>query len=145
MLGLLAGCGAAVNPNAPATVSGKVTYKGTLLTAGNLAFHTGDSMYPASIGSDGAYLGRDFPIGEMTVTVETESLNPAAKAAQPYPGQSQAGKDKTDIMMRPRPAEVKAVEAGYVKIPAKYADKSKSGLTVKLTAGKQTKDFELTD
>jgi len=141
LLALACGCGS-TNPNAPATISGRVTYKGTPLPGGSIMFHGSAGTYPASIGANGEYTGREFPVGEMTVTVETETLNPDRKAAKPYPG---GGKDKSAKMFS-KPPEVTAVTtATYLKIPAKYGDKNKSDLKVTLTAGKQSKDFELTD
>lgn len=138
MLGVLGGCGSGVNPNAPANISGKVTYKGAAVTGGSLLFHSADTVYPASIDNDGAYQGRDFPVGEFTVTVDTENLNPARKSTSYDP---QAAK-----MEEYKPPEgVNVTTATYVKIPAKYADKTKSGLKVTITPGKQVKDFELTD
>ncbi len=143
LLGFLSGCGSS-NPNTPATISGTVTYKGTPLTGGNMMFHGNDVVYPASIGADGTYEGRDFPVGEMTVTIETESLDPALKS-KPYPGKSKAGKDKMAEQFRPPPEGVTPAASTYVKIPAKYADKTKSGFTVTIKAGRQTQNFELTD
>ena len=142
---LLGGCGSAVNPNAPATVSGKVTYNGSPVPGGTLSFHGKDVVYPTPIGPDGSYLGRDFPIGELTVTVDTEALNPERKTAKPYPGKAMAGPDKMAEQFRPPPEGVTATPGTYVKIPAKFKDKTKSGLTVTLKSGSQTHNFELTD
>ena len=144
LLGFLGGCSSG-NPNVPATISGTVTYKGTPLLGGSMMFHGKETVYPAAIGSDGTYLGRDFPIGEMTVTIETETLNPETKNAKPYPGKAMAGKDKMAEQFRPPPEGVTVAAPTYVKIPAKYADKTKSGLTMTLKPGKQTENFKLTD
>lgn len=143
LLGLLCGCGG-VNPNAPATISGKVSYKGTPLPGGNMLFHSQAGAYPAAIGANGEYVGREFPVGEMTVTIETETLNPERKTAKPYPGKAKAKTDKVE-QFRPPPEGMTQAPSTYVKIPAKYADKSKSDLKVTLKAGKQTQDFELVD
>lgn len=144
LLGLACGCGTSTNPNIPATITGKVTYKGTPLTGGNMLFYGEAGAYPAAIGTDGTYVGREFPIGEMTITIETETLNPDRKTAKPYPGKGKAKTDKVE-MFRPPPEGSTPAANTYVKIPAKYADKTKSGLTVNLVRGNQTKDFELTD
>ena len=47
--------------------------------------------------------------------------------------------------MSPMPAGANTAQGTYIKIPAKYADKDKSGLTVSLNKGQNQKDFELTD
>ncbi|HEV3236490.1 MAG TPA: hypothetical protein VGZ25_05850, partial [Gemmataceae bacterium] len=69
------------NPNAPAEVSGKVTFKNTPVTAGTVTFYAPDNkgVYPITIKPDGTYSQVDLPIGEMTITVETESINPDKK------------------------------------------------------------------
>lgn len=138
MFSVLGGCGPGSNPNAPATISGKVTYKGAPVSGGTLYFHAEGIVYPTSIDNDGTYLGRDFPVGDMVVTVDTETVNPARKGTSYDP---QAAK-----MEEYKPPEgVTVTTATYVKIPAKYADKTKSGLKVTITPGKQVKDIELTD
>jgi hypothetical protein len=72
----------------------------------------------------------------MTVTVDTELLNPAKKK-QAY---GDKGKDQMYI-----PPGVQNVTGNYVKIPPKYADKKTSDLTITISPGKQTKDLELKD
>ncbi len=72
------GCGDR-NPSAPAFVSGSVKYKGEVLKAGTVQFHSDMGVYPAPINSDGTYVNRDVPVGELVVTVETESVNPDKK------------------------------------------------------------------
>jgi len=140
MFGVLTGCSGGTNPNAPATVTGKVTYKGAPVTGGMLFFHAADSsMSPVVIDNDGNYQARDMPIGEMTVTVDTEMNNPK-RHAQQYPGSG--GKKVQEY--KP-PEGVTGAAATYVNIPSKYTDKTKSDLKVTVAAGKQAKDFELKD
>ena len=43
------------------------------------------------------------------------------------------------------PPDQPVTQPEYVKIPAKYADKTKSGLTVTLSSGNQRRNFNLTD
>ena|SRR5258708_605019 len=138
VLGIIAGCNKG-NPNAPASVSGKVTYKDKTLTAGTVIFQTSEgTLYACPIKADGTYSGTDMPAGELAVTVETESVNPNKKAPQ-YGGKDRAG------AMSPGPRDRNTDEGQYVKIPKKYEDKKTSPLTANLTKGKNTKDFELTD
>jgi len=80
---VLLGCGQKRNPNAPANVTGKVTYKGSPVKGGNLTFHpSGGGVYSFTIRPDGTYSATDMPDGEMAVTINTESLNPAKKEKQ---------------------------------------------------------------
>jgi hypothetical protein len=150
------------NPHAPARVSGKVTYAGSPVTAGTIVFHTADgAQYPANIAPDGTY-GTELPVvGDVVVTVETESVNPDKKVptyddktapgsgsgamAKMYgkgpTGPKGTGKNKAGFST----PEGVTTENLYKKIPAKYADKTRSGLSYTLVKGDQKKDFDLTD
>lgn len=110
------GCG----PKAPVdenrtVISGTVTFDGKPLKAGTIRFdssekHIGTST---SIASDGRYSTNRVPLGQNTVSIETESL--------------QYGSPHL-----------------YVKIPEKYADPSKSGLSVDVKPGaNENVNFEL--
>lgn len=133
------------NPNAPASVSGTVTYKGSALTAGTLTFHSSTSGAATTpIAPDGSYSLVDLPVGEMTVTVETESANPKVKTETYGSGQ---GKGKSMVAPAPDGAGAPPPKAAgqYVKIPDKYSNAKQSDLKVTLVRGKQKKNFELTD
>jgi hypothetical protein len=121
-----------------------VTYKESPVTAGILMIYVTDAgSYTGAINPDGTFLVTDLPPGDAVVTVETESMNPNRKT--PQYGDKKGGGDKGG-MMSPVPESAQTGGKGaYVKIPAKYADKTKSGLTVTLAKGKNQKDFELTD
>jgi hypothetical protein len=141
---LAAGCNKG-NPNAPAEVYGTVTYKGSPVTAGYVTFYApNDSgVYNINIKPDGTFSQTDVPVGEMTITVETESANPNKKKPSDYGG----GRGGA-ITVSPKPGNAgggSAPAGDYVKIPAKYADRKKSGLTYTVTKGKQKHDIELTD
>lgn len=141
LLCLVVALGCYKNPAAPATLAGKITYKGAPVTAGMVTFFPKNGgVYTAVIDPNGSYAVSEIPTGEMVVTIETESANPNRKV--PTYGGKAGGEG-----MSPVPQGQGSGTAGgaYVKIPAKYADKDKSGLTVTVTPGKQTKDFELTD
>jgi len=143
----------------PAKLSGKVTYKGEPLGGGTMAFYTADGqVISTDIRSDGTYVSTNLPEGTLTVTIETESVNPnksqpeyrspgagpAAMHRGPTapPGAPKGGAPKSPI---PDSAPVTASPSTYVKIPAKYSDKTKSGLTITLKKGDQKHDFDLTD
>jgi len=136
------GCGKK-NPNAAASVSGTVKYKGTALPGGTLAFNQSGKTgsYTANIAPDGTYGVADIPSGDMVVTVETESVKPKqAKGAMAA---------KMSKMMSPIPDSVKAApppKGEYVKIPLKYSDPKSSPLKVTLKDGKNDNtNFDLTD
>jgi len=90
---LLVGC-KATNPNAPARVTGRVTYNGSPVTGGTIHFHSADGAdVPIGIGPDGTYQAFDIPDGDMVVTVETESINPEKKPPE-YRGGNAGGAAK---------------------------------------------------
>jgi hypothetical protein len=139
---LVLGCSGGSKGTA-ARLSGSVKYKGTAVTAGMITFIAKSEdgkaagTYLAPINADGTYSIAQLPAGEFQVAIETESANPKRASSGPY-----------QKMQGPRPEKASSAEAAkgaYVKIPSKYADPKKSGLTVTLTSGKNTKDFDLTD
>src|SRR5262249_49180718 len=138
-LGLALGCNK--NTQAPAKVSGRVTYKGKALPSGSIAFNSTDKDKPAyasPIGKDGTYQITDLPTGEMVVTVETESANPK-KDVPSYGGgkgdkmyaERIAAEQKTGGAMM-----AKGVPPEYMKIPPKYNNPKTSPLTVTIKAGR---------
>lgn len=140
---LVSGCGPK-NRTAPARVNGTVRYKGETVPGGNITFHSKDKgSYNSSIGRDGSYSVVDVPDGEMVVTVETESINPNRKVRSLGP---QADKMYAERMAAEgRSAMEKMPAEAYKKVPTKYGDPKTSTLKATLTAGKQSKDFDLTD
>ena len=144
----LALVGCAKNSFAPAKISGSVTYKGQPIKGGTMAFHTSDGVtYAAKLSSDGTYSATDIPEGELVVTIETESINPARKAAA-------MGKDGDKRMKmgmgQPPPAgrgggpEADQTQF-YVKIPEKFSKPNSSPLSVVVKSGRNVKDLEITD
>jgi len=158
LLVLAAGC--TRNPSAPASISGKITYNGQLVTGGSIAFLTEtQTPYTGSIKADGTYTIVDLPEGPMTVTIETISAN-RTPSSQGYGGAQ--GKAMEKAMEKgaageggrmpgpggrsPGPPGAEPDAGGaYVKIPAKYADATMSDLKVTVTKGKNQHDFTLTD
>jgi hypothetical protein len=158
----LVGCQSGGNNQFPAKVSGKVTYNGALVTGGTITFHGGDGTpYEEAITPEGTYKFVNLPEGTMTVTIETESFNPNKKQeayrsggggqAAMYAKSGGGGGGRVD-KSAPKGGAPKSPYLGepsggpvYVKIPDKYRDKAKSGLSVTLKKGDQTQNFELTD
>jgi hypothetical protein len=137
LLVLALGCGA--TSNTPSTVTGSVTYNDKPVTGGTITFQAeGGGNYPLSIQPDGTYSSiSEMPPGEMAVSIETESLNKDKKKPD-YGGGRGPG------TMEPPPG-VGGDVGTYVKIPPKYGDPKKSGLTATLAKGKNTKNFDLKD
>jgi len=143
----LAGC--SKNSLAPAKISGSVTYNGQSVKAGSIAFHTPEGIvYGTTINPDGTYSITDVPTGELVVTVETESLNPAGKK-DGGPATPQAGAyKKASSTQEPPPGVVAAgppPAPEYTKIPAKYAKPNTSPLTVTIKGGRNVQNIEMTD
>jgi hypothetical protein len=132
------GCGGKGRSNT-AIIEGTITYKGTKLGGGNITYNpvSGAGAYQVAIGNDGTYMVTEVPPGDAVVTVETESVKRAAEKPA-YGG-------KGDMKMSPAPKGYEPKVGTYVEIPAKYADKEKSGLKYTVQSGKQTKNWELTD
>jgi hypothetical protein len=127
------------NPNAPAEVSGKVTYNGQPVGGGTITFYMkGGGANSGPLHPDGTYEISDIPTGEATVTVETESANPGHKQEKYKGGKGQ--------QMSPMPKGFEGGHRGtYVKIPSQYTDVKKTPLTTSLQRGKQVRDFDLKD
>lgn len=144
---LLTGC--SKNPSAPAQVSGVVKYQNQPLKGGTITFHSKDSVaYRGQIYEDGTYAITDIPIGEMTVTVDTEGLKPVENKATygSRQGHREPAYRPPGLADRLDPNKQKAEQEGkYVKIPLRYKDPKSSDLKATLEKGKNKKDFELTD
>lgn len=159
ILGLTFGCGG--KSQTPARVHGYIKYKGQTVKAGTVKFHSKDAgVYSGGIREDGTYEISDLPMGDMVVSIETESANPNMKsptyvgARGPGMKAGGAGKGKGEAaqgemmkafgQMAP-PPDAQAKKENYVKIPPQYSDPNKSGLRVTLVAGRQEKNFDLAD
>jgi hypothetical protein len=146
---MLTGCGP--TRRAASKLSGKVTYKGAPVTAGTVQLHDPEGgVYSMPINHDGTYSGTDLPAGEMAVVIETESAR-LSRSMGEYGGgrgKEKGQGDKRTGVMSPMPEGVQpgATPAGkYMRIPAKYAKKETSGMTLNMGKGSNTKDFDLTD
>lgn len=131
------GCGgdgtrATGQPQTGANISGKVTYGGNVVGGGTVSVVSKadrSRVARGSIDATGAYSVKDAPVGEVVITVETETakmFDPAAsKGSAPPPG-------------GPGVPNMK-----YVKIPAAYNNADTSKLTYSVKAGDQTHDIVL--
>lgn len=146
VLGLAVLVGCSRNPQAPGKVSGRVTYKGNPVTGGTIRFFSEDKgAYSCELADDGTFEIADIPTGKLTVTVETEHLNPSKKPPD-YGGKGDAmyaermaAEQKKGMNIRPKGESREA----YVKIPSKYANAKTSPLTITIEPGRQVKEIEL--
>ncbi|HEY7309148.1 MAG TPA: hypothetical protein VH643_07225 [Gemmataceae bacterium] len=137
LLGLLAGCGGKSKKDL--SLSGKVSYKGQPVTGGTLTLTPtdGGNTPPANtqIRGDGTYLIVPPALGELKVSIETESIRGRSRGT-PYAFVPK-GEKQPDIDTSKMPA--------YVQIPPKYAKAATSGLSITIQQGKNEKNFDLTD
>jgi hypothetical protein len=139
-------------------VTGRVTYKGSPLPAGKVVFWpqaSGGAPASAPIEEDGSY-AVSVPVGEASVTVETESFSP--KAQNSYFGAPVA--KNTRAFHGSPPPEVAAMikadrersqasepppqpQAKYVKIDMKYSRPTTSGLQTTVQSGTQEYNIDL--
>jgi hypothetical protein len=122
-------CGPADAPRA--SVSGKISYKGTPLPTGSIAFVNGSTVASAKI-ENGQYTVDRAAIGDNKISVTT----PSAAAAQQMQKQSQQKVEGKEFSSAAPPA--------VVAIPGSYSNADASGLSYKVTAEpKQTHDIDL--
>ena len=117
-----------------ATVSGTVSYNGEKLGNGNITFIDANSNAATSqISADGSYIVTDVPVGTVKIQVETiPTSEPASKNLMGMGSPSMQGSKQ-------------AQTGKYVKIPDKYKNAEKSGLTYEVKSGTQTHDINLSD
>lgn len=147
-LALLAGCG-----QSPATLTGKVTYKGAALKGGNVILIPDGSgeTFSAQIQEDGTYKFEQLKSGKYKVCVETDSLKPQRQYGpkipkniknEPPPGANIPA--EAGYKMAPPAGAVAAENARkYVPIPPDYADPEKTSLSLDVKGGSNTHDITL--
>ena len=107
-------------------VSGKVTVAGTPVQFGAIAFLTLQGRAVTVNIDQGAYRAPAVPVGRVEVTVQAipVAANPVGHPTLgPLPPDKSRGK--------------------FIPVPSRYSLPKTSGLTYDITAGPQTKDFDL--
>lgn len=156
---LTSGCGDSVG-----TVSGTVTYQGKPLTGGSITFLPKEGLaVNGTIDKDGTYSVAKVPAGEVKISIDTfasrTGANRPAGGGPPVAGGPPGGggppKDRggppKDVLPKdvdPKsfdPAAIEREREKHVKIPEKYLDPNKSGLTFTVVKGKNTHDIALSD
>ena len=135
-LAALSGCGGRGGKN-NFSLSGKVTYKGEPVTGGTLTLTPNDGKsHPVNteISSTGTYLIVPPMVGDLKVSIETESIKGKTGKAYNFvpPGAKQPDIDTSKLVK-------------YRQIPSKYASAATSDLKVTVVEGKNEKNFDLTD
>jgi hypothetical protein len=133
-LNFIAGCGAGVGE-----VSGKVYYKGKIITSGQVAM-IGDDGIPkySEIAEDGSYRIPSVPVGEVKITVSSPPLD-ASKGRTPPKRPGDEGR-KTDD---PGANATENQKKTWREIPIVYSDITKSNLKYTVTRGANTHDIKL--
>ena len=129
-------------------LNGKISYKGSPVTGGTVKFHGKDKdSVNVQIQPDGSYTVNGVPVGDMVVTIDTESINPDAKLLTENKDrkENKSITDKNFIMKKIGVTAKTVAAAVYVKIPAKYASPKTSDLKVTVAEGTQTQNFDLKD
>jgi len=112
------------------TVTGTVTYKGKPVPQGIVTFYSPDNRVILShLQPDGSYAAEEIAVGEVKVSVEAPQGAPPAPAVPAPPGGPIDPRTQVKVTLLPR----------------RYADPNTSGLTVKVTSGKQVFPIELSD
>ena len=148
-------------------LTGKVSYKGSPVTGGDINFHPmplgKGTPTNLKIGADGTLNITGVDPGEYKVVINTDPVK--AQGSGPAPaelgkgtkdGQPQKGGMPKDMVPPkdvatggPGGANIDQSKTGvqpvYVAIPAKYKAVNTTPLTITLSKGKQVKDFELVD
>jgi hypothetical protein len=119
-----------------AEVTGKATLNGKPITSGSVTILASDSLtYSGQLNEQGGYEILNVPRGSAKVSIA--SPDPANIAGQAKaPGTSGRKKSKT-------PAVPPSTPAGWLPLPAHYADFEKSGLRLEIQGGINMFDIPL--
>lgn len=124
---------------ASASIKGKVMYKDAPVTGGMMTLYSSDQgAYPVPIKEDGTFEQTGLPPGEMTVCVETETLNPNKAKGGLAAKYNKAGNSTPESQK-----ENAKTPGTYVKIPRKYAGATESPEKITLKPGENIKDIIL--
>jgi len=128
-------------------VTGKVTYKGTLVTGGTITFVSttaGLGDLPCEIKADGTYVAVNVPTGAVKLVVETDSVKLIDDKQMEEAKKTMKPEDFKSWMANLEQNR-KADGRTYVKIPKIYADKKQTPLTYTVQEGRQEHNIDLND
>ncbi|MHB1422652.1 MAG: hypothetical protein ACYC3I_05545 [Gemmataceae bacterium] len=133
------GCGGTPS----ATVSGKVYYKGEVLKGGRVSFVSEEKKVSppiSDIDENGNYTVYKVPVGEMTITVDTDSVKPADAKMPTFTNKPPPG---ANLPPGYKPLDMAEQANRYKEIPAKYKNAKSSPLKYSVKPGKQEHDIKL--
>jgi hypothetical protein len=122
---VLGGCG-----KPTASVKGKVTYKGKLLSSGTVTFVAENATGFSPISADGSYSVLKAPVGPCSITVTTPKV----------PG---GGMMMDPSKMGGSPISTTEAKAPEIEAPPRYADPKTSPLTFEVKPGENVFDIPL--
>jgi hypothetical protein len=134
-LSLVPGCGSGVGD-----VSGKVYYKGKIVTSGFVTMIGRDGIPKNSeIAEDGSYQIASVPIGEVKIAVSSPPLDPTkAKGKQPPRRPGDEGRKAN-----PGPEATETQKKTWREIDIIYTDVTKNNLRYTVTSGANSHDIKL--
>ena len=144
-----------------ATVTGTVTLDGQPLGAGRISFLGDKQAAAADIQADGSYTATGVPVGDVKILIDNSMLKQQIDrleqtAAQMQTGGVGAGGMPKDLAAKAKDRmaglkdqiaeqaeQLKGLKKRYRPVPPRYQDADKSGLTMTVSTGEQTRDVEL--
>jgi hypothetical protein len=137
----------AIGCSSTGTVTGKLSYRGQTLKGGTVVFFPegGGGVFRSPIAEDGTYTVTNVPPGLAKISVETKSIKPipiprGVKITPPPEATKEASGNPELVTSM---FNFQATAHRYVRIPDKYSDPEKSGLTCTVSSGKQEYDIDL--
>jgi hypothetical protein len=133
---LAAGCGS------EGSVSGKVSYKGQPVKAGSIHFFPEKGQggnFSSIIQPDGSYSVSKLPRGQAKITVDVSSGGGPPPAVFKQRGGAQIA-----AAMKKQGMDGKGGDTS-LKVPPKFSDPEKSGLTIDVKGGSQTHNVDMGD
>jgi hypothetical protein len=141
---LLVGAITACGNGGKAELSGKVTYKGTPLTFGEVQVKGSDGVIVSGqINSDGTYTVQGVARGSCQVAITAVDEKASTAYFLALAGRGNGG-DPIGPDGKPRPKGGPALDrSAFSKIPTKYGEFNTANLTVDVKDAKATKNFDL--
>lgn len=127
---IAAGC----SSNAPATVTGKVTFKNEPVITGTVTIVAGDKTAIGGISPDGTYTVMDAPTGKVKIAVSS----PKPATGPNVPREVVRGRNRSDQTAQPQVDPNK-----WRALPDTVANPDTSGIETELKGGSQTYDINI--
>lgn len=125
IVALLAGCSSA----STGSITGTVTYNDEPVSWGTIAVYSDDGRVTSGVIQEGHYILMNAPLGPAGITVQAHQSPPMMT---PPLDPTLAAKGRPEKRL-----------AKFVRLPARYADNTKSGLRYDVMEGMQTHNIAL--